>query len=118
MKTLKAFVPSTLLFFFLIGLAEQSFGGFYIHVNGAVQSYKNGIYQIKTKRGLIKIQNSKLNSALKKEINIRIGRRIQMGIPSNAILSYKKTSKYNRRPASQTSSKFKRANARNQRIKK
>ena len=84
MRTLKTFVSNILLFFIFLcflGLTEQVFAGFYIHVSGAVQSYKDDMYQVKTKRGLIKIQASKLSSSLNKEVNRRIGRRIQMGIP-------------------------------------
>ncbi len=109
MKTLKALVISLLSFFifFFLSLAEQSFAGFYIHINGAVQSYKNGMYQVKTNNALIEVQNSKLTPHLKKEMNKRIGRRIQLGIPSNAILSYKKIRKHRRQPASKARSKFK-----------
>ena len=94
MKTLTTSVSSILLpftfLFFVSFLSEQVFAGFRIHVVGAVQSYKNGMYQIKTNKALINIQDSKLTSDLRKEINRRIGRRIQMGIPFEAIFSYKK----------------------------
>ena len=108
---LKIFIPNVLLcFVFLcfLSLTEQVFAGFYIHVSGAVQSYKNDMYQVKTKRGLIRIQASKLDSSLNKEINRRIGRRIQMGIPSHAIISFEKTrERHSRQPASKISSDFK-----------
>ena len=104
MKTLKAFIPNILSFFVFLcflSLGGQGLAGFNIHVSGAVQSYKNGIYQIKTKRGLIEIQASKLSPSLNKEVNRRIGRRIQMGIPSRAISSYKRIRKHqSRQPAS------------------
>ena len=119
MKALKVPISNILfLFMFLsfLGLAEQSFAGFSIHVSGAVQSYKNDIYQVKTKRGLVNIQGSKLSSSLKKKIHRRIGRRIQMGIPSSAILSYKKTNRRRRLAGHQTSSKFRRT--KQKRVKK
>ena len=72
MRILKTFVSNILLLFVFLcclSLVEQAFAGFHIHVSGAVRSYKNGMYQVKTKRGLIKIQASKLSSSLNKEIN-------------------------------------------------
>ena len=111
MKTLSVSIPNILSFFlflFFLSLVQQGFAGFYIHVSGAVQSYKNGMYQIKTNNALIKVQNSKLTPYLKKEMNRRIGRRIQIGLPSHAIFSYKKVRKYNRRPANKVPSKSRR----------
>ena len=111
MKTLKEsfllHILSLGVLFLFLSLAGQSFAGFYIHISGAVQSYKNGMYQIKTNNALIKVQNSKLTPHLKEEMNKRIGRRIQLGIPSHAILSYKKVRKHRRRPAASTHSKLK-----------
>ena len=79
-------ILSCLLFF----IASPVFAGFAIHVSGEVRSYKKGIYKIQTKQGLVSIRASKLTASLKKQLKKKVGRRVQLGIPSAAIISYQK----------------------------
>ena len=68
-------------------IVQTSFADMNVYVSGMVVSYKKGIYTVKVDKDpeLTLIRASELSAGLKKRLNKKVGRRIQIGIPSNAI---------------------------------
>lgn len=86
-------------FVFFTALAPQGFAGEreHVRVDGEVTSYEEGIYRVQTGQTVVSIQNSKLTASLRQELNSNIGQRIQIDIPSTAIVPHQQP---NRAPAS------------------
>ena len=90
-----------ILFAFLfIFIAQKCLADMNIYVRGMIISYKKGIYTVKVDKepDLTLIRASELSTGLKERLKRKIGRRIQIGIPSQAV-SIKPAS---RKPASQS----------------
>ena len=98
-KGLKGIFSPTIYFSFtfFILLTQQGFADSNVRISGEVQSYEEGVYKIQTDQAVVNIQNSKLTTSLRQELNSNIGHRVQIDIPSTAITSHQQP---NRVPAS------------------
>ena len=78
-------------------LAQQGFASISVPISGKVESYKKGVYTVRTSTALIHIKRSKIGYALDQKLDKSIGKRIQVDIPPSVISSFRQTS---RRPSS------------------
>ena len=76
-----------LAFLCIFFIAQKCFADMNVYVRGMIVSYKKGIYTVKVDKEpeFTLIRASELSAELKERLNRKIGRRIQIGIPSDAI---------------------------------
>lgn len=83
--------------FLFLCIAQEGFANLTVPINGKVESYKKGVYTVRTNEALIYIKKSKISFALDKKLNKNIGNRVQVNVPPGVISSYRQL---NRRPSS------------------
>ena len=98
----KKYIGFFIAIYTLIFLTTQTaFAGIHISIKGKVNSYSDGTYTIQTDQSLFQIKDDKLTLELKRTLQRRIGRQVQITIPHRAVFSQKalKSSESNRKPA-------------------
>ena len=90
--------------FLFLFVTEQSFANISVPINGKVESYKKGVYTVRTSGALIYIKKSKLSYSLDQKLSKSIGSKIQVDVPPSVISSSRGLSR-SRQPSSEKNSK-------------
>ncbi len=90
--------------FLLLFVSQQSFTSVVVPIDGKVESFKKGVYTIRTSTGLIHIKKSKIGYNLDQKLNKSIGNKVQVDVPPEVIASFQQF-RTSRRPSSDEDNK-------------